>query len=512
MTSTLSFKKRSPLSVAAIALVAIVVLLLLSLPALRFLSLHSNFYDLGQYATYHYSIAFNGYWGSVMRTHAHLLTAPYALLYRVLPSNLTLLMMQSGIVVATTTLWVAYWIRLKLPSPAAGALLYLLSISVWFCALFEFHFEHLVFPLLFGFYLVIEISDQGWAKALAILLGLLLCMVKEVYPLSAAMLGLYLVVGKRWLFTGLALLFISLIYFFVITRIAIPYFSDAAETGELWKSAFGYLGASSTDMIVSIVTDPLTLAIDILSTPRKWLYVVGLFGALAFLPLFRPLLLLPALPVLGISLLSHNANHYYLGHQYTVAVTAMLLLAAAQALTAWRPAAQRRWIAALLVATVASQIAFGPSPFSRLFWSPDIFSYHWTAYRLDQHDRLLKQAIAQFIPQDDRIAVAAQNAINSDRLTNRSMAFAYPAGIFAPQPIEDQSDGMRRTVLVDYVVIDRKRPLSFGDDICIYDRIKVCDDAAFIERFNVSLDRLAKDFTVLYDHDGVLIAKRNGSR
>lgn len=488
--------------------------LLIIMPIVKFENLHTNFYDLGQYATFHHAIAFRDYWGNLLRTHAHLLAVPYVLVYKVFPGNLTLVLLQSLVVVATAALYVTYWIRLKLPAPATGALLYLLSISVWFAALFEFHFEHLIFPLIFGFFLVIELSERLWAQLLAVLLGLLLCMVKETYPLSAAMLGIYLIVAKRWFVAGAVLFLLSLSYFFVITLVAIPYFSGGAGTGEIWESGFGHLGNSVTEILSNILTHPGALLWEILSTPRKLLYVGALFGALAFLPLLRPLTVLPALPIIGISLLSHNFHHYYLGHQYTVAVTATLLVAAAQALTAWSHTAQLRWIAAMLAATVLSQVAFGPSPMSRLFWSKNIFIYHWTAYRLDDHDLQLKKAIEELIPDDDGIAVSMQSAINTDRLTNRSLAFAFPQGVFTPAVIAAGRKGHApsQTVSADFVVLDRRRPLSFSDEICPYDRKVICRDEKFVARFEDMLKRVKADFTVLYDNDGAIIAKRRSGK
>lgn len=503
-------RHRSWLEIACIAVGVLAAALLIIMPIVKFENLHTNFYDLGQYATFHHAIAFRDYWGNLLRTHAHLLAVPYVLIYKLFPGNLTLVVMQSLVVVATAALYVSYWIRLKLPAPAAGALLYLLSISAWFAAMFEFHFEHLIFPLIFGFFLVIELSERLWAQLLAVLLGLLLCMVKETYPLSAAMLGIYLIVAKRWFVAGTVLFLLSLTYFFVITLIAIPYFSGGAGTGQLWKSGFGHLGSSITEILSNVLTHPDALLWEILSTPRKLLYVGALFGALAFLPLRRPLTLLPALPIIGISLLSHNFHHYYLGHQYTVAVTATLLVAAAQALTAWSHTVQLRWITAMLTATVVSQVAFGPSPISRLFWSPNIFIYHWTAYCLDDHDLQLKKAIEELIPDDDGVAVSMQNAINTDRLTNRSLAFAFPDGVFTPvvTAAGHESHSPPRTALADYVVLDRRRPLSFNDEICPFDRAFICKDAAFVARFEDMLKRVKANFTVLYDNDGAIIAKR----
>jgi uncharacterized membrane protein len=484
--------------------------LLFAMPIAKFISLHSDFYDLGQYATLHYGIAFHGGWGRLFATHAHLLAVPYVLIYRLFPGNLTLVVLQSAVVVLSAGLYLAYWQHLKLPFPVAGVLLYLLSFSTWFAVLFDFHFEHLIFPIIFGFFLVVELSDRPWAQILAVAIGLLLCLVKEVYPLSAAMLGLYLILAKRWYAAGAVLFLVSLVYFFFVTLVAIPHFSGGASTGELWNSGFGYLGHTTTEILHNILGEPLTLIRDILGTPRKLLYLFVLLGWLAFLPLFRPLALLPALPIIGISLLSHNVHHYYLGHQYTVPIAAVTLIAAAQAMKVFSDTAKFRWVTAMLVTAVVAQIAFGPSPISRLFWSANIFNYHWTAYVLDDHDRKLKQAIEDFVPVDDRLVISMQNAINTDRLTNRSLAASYPYAVFdAANSLEETVPGDRpRSILADFVVLDRHRPLSFQDDICVYDRKVACADPTFVARFDSDMRKLRLSFIFLYDTDGIIIAKR----
>lgn len=494
----------------SLGIVAITTVLLIAMPIVKFLNLHSNFYDLGQYATFLYGIAFDSSWGDLFSTHAHPIAAPYALIYRLAPSNLTLLLLQSGVVVLSGLLFGAYWRRLALPQPMLGLLLYLLSFSTWFAALFEFHFEHLIFPIVFGFFLVVETPDRARTRLLAVLLGLLLCLVKEVYPLTACMLGVYLLIGKRWYLAGLALIVLPLGYFLLATKVAIPAFSHNAQTGEIWNSAFGYLGNTPPQMLRSLILDPLIPLRELLAAPRKLVFVVGLFGSLAFLSLLRPILLLPSLPALGISVLSHNPNHYYLGHQYTVVIVAVLLVTTAKALTAWSRPAQGRWIAAMLVTTVATQIAFGPSPMSRLFWSPNVFSYNWRAYVPNEHDRTLARVVDQFIPEDDRLIVSTQNAINSDRISNRRLAFAFPWGTFGATDSVAREELTASSRSADYVVLDRTRPLSLQDDICLYDRMTVCDSQSFLSRFDERIRRMKQNFEVLYERDGILIARRFG--
>lgn len=496
---------RNLIFLPAVGTCCVVVCLLMVMPILRYESLHSHFFDLGQYATYHFGIAFEGRWGDLFSTHAHPLALPYALIYRFFPSNVTLLMLQSTVVGFSALLFGIYWKQLDLPHPECGVLLYLLSFSTWFAALFEFHFEHLIFPIVFMFFLVLEREDVWSTRALALLLGLMLCLVKEVYPLSAAMLGFYLILVKRWNGVGLILVVGALIYFLVAIQVLIPRFSDAAEPGALWSSGFGHLGKSLGEITSTVFSNPFAILTEILSTPRKLLYALVLFGSMAFLPLGQPLVLLPALPILAISLLSRNENHYYLGHQYTVLVTAVLLVAVAKTLVCLDARRQRRALAAALVTAILVQISFGPSPISRLFWSSRIFSYHWSAYLANDHDRKLKQAIEEHVPHDNKIVVSMQNAINTDRLSNRSIALSFPDGIFEIPATAARTDSIPSA---DIVVLDRTRPLSFRDKICVYEPTKVCEDAGFLARYDEAIIRLRSSFNVLYDEAGILIARR----
>lgn len=492
-----------------VALVSLIALLLIVMPILKYESLHTNFYDLGQYATFHYAIAFNGSWGDLFSTHAHPIAAPYVLLYRVLPSNLTLLVLQSAVVVLSGFIFLSYWRRLQLPFPIAGLLLYFLSFSIWFAALFEFHFEHLVLPILFGFFLVLEREDSIPTRLLAFMLGLLLCLVKEVYPLTAAMLGVYLILRKRWYATGIILTVVALGYFVLMTKVVIPHFSQNAETGELWGSAFGYLGKNTTQMLQSLLRDPMILVRELAHTPRKVLYAAVLFGSLALLPLRRPLVLLPVIPTLGISLLSHNPNHFYLGHQYTLAIIAICLVAVAQALKGMRHKMQAGWLAAMLICTIVTQVAFGPSPISRLFWAPNIFTYNWHSYFQTNHDRKLRAAINRFVTPDDKAIVSTQNAVNIDRISNRVLTYAFPYGVFdESKSVNGTTTNATTAGVAQFVVLDRHRPLSLLDRICLFDRKAICTDEAFIQEFDEAIERMKTAFEILYDHDGIIIARR----
>jgi hypothetical protein len=223
-----------------------------------------------------------------------------------------------------------------------------------------------------------------------------------------------------------------------------------------------------------------------------------------------------AAPPLLISIISRNPNHYYLGHQYTFIVVAVLMIATVQALTLVREGAAKGAIRLMLTTTLLGQVLFGPSPVSRLFWSPHVYTYHHEAYRLDTRNQAIRAAIEAHIPRDSRFVVSMQNAINSDRLSGRTLALSFPDGLFEPVPApKDVVDGSSNVysgnygqVWADYAVIDRFRPLSIRDEICQYDPTTVCQDFGFRARFDRLVDDMKHEFDVLYQSEGVTIFRR----
>lgn len=509
-----------PFRLSALA-VALIAALLLAMPQLKYAALHASFYDLGQYANDFSAVLVTGDAAYNLVGHAHVIAPLYAWLFAFWPSPVTLLLLQSLVLATTALLAGVLWRFYGAGRLIDGALLYLLSISVWFNALFDFHFEHLIFPAFLGAALAAEINGR-WSAVLVVLCALILCMTKEVYPLMAVGLGLHLILGKRRYVLGVLVLVMSLGYFLAVTGLVIPHYAGGAAAPALWNKAFGYLGGNFREMLGTIFTQPLMVARE-LASPRKLLYVTAILGAFAFVGLRAPSLLLPAAPILAIALLSRNPNHFYLGNQYTAGVVAPMFAATALAVgrlpQLWRVTVGRIAMAASLVVLVL----FSPSPLSRLFLQNATWSYGWSAFLPRERDDWVRTMVAATVPAASDVVVSVQNSVVTSALTNRHVLLPFPAGVFAPveivkprqrsmpaalaEALTAPAPAERVTATADWAVLDLSQPLFLLDQGCEW-RFGRCEDQAFVAEFEAALARLPADFDLVFNEDRLQIWRR----
>lgn len=494
---------------------------LAAMPLLKNAALHSNYFDLGQYATDMFQLSHGRGLGLVFTAHINPYLLIYSAVYRLVPLPLVLLVLQSAALLAGAAATWRLWGKMGTASPMFGVGLYLLSVPVWYNDLFDFHFEHLLFifyPLLF---ITTADAPNARRRGAALTLLLAICFVKEIYALSAAMAGLALMTRRGWRATGAVAALCAALYFAVATAQVIPAFTGGKEIGQIWHSGFGYLGGSISQIVRSILSDPFLIVRETLSNWRKAMYVGVLFGSLAFLPLLAPLQLLPCLPPLAIALLSRDPDHYGLWNQYPAGIMAPMLCAVPAALRRlpvpdWRNGA----VLAALCTSIAIQVAFGPSPFSRLFWK-DNWPYGYDAYHRTDRDAWIERVVDRFIPSDPTLTVSAQNDLTLPRLANRWNYFAFPDSVAQPAPRQGLPGGIGERWLAplerawhglppakpdlveaDYIVLDLKRPLQ------------VVQPSANVVLRNVGgvIDALGPEFTSVFAKDGLLIfARRVGT-
>ncbi len=496
--------------------VAVASLAVLALPLLRYLALHSAFYDLGQYLT-NLRIAASGFPEIAFRSHAQPISLLLAPAFDILPPAIYLLVEQSVLLIlgALTVMLLA---RRLVPDACAWAplLLYFLSAPLWSSTLFDYHFEHVFILSYLLLFLGLE-KYQGPTRILIVYASVaVLCMTKETYALSAAFVGLYLLASRKMLISGAVIAVLSTAYFFVATQYVIPANSGGLQTGSIWSGAFGYLGATPSEMLASLVLKPQLAIAEILS-PRKLVFLVALLGPALFALRYAPLALLPALPQAGILLLSRDPSHTNLAFQYAVPVWTPLLVASFYAFARLPTSIGLPIKSYAVTTTLAVSLLFGVIPGGRLFFSPHAWSFNYSAYLPAAQDRAIEQALSTEIPADRTVAVAFQNNLNTSLLSDRLFAFAFPFGVFEPVPTlaatVKRQDGVLPpqgdAVWVDYVVLDLDRPWYIADEMCPRTEPELgCSDPQFSKRFNDMVTKLDRQFDLVRSVDGLRIYRR----
>ncbi len=555
------------------------VVALIVLPLAKIYSLHSTFFDLGIFESVSHRVETITGWSMVFAAgHAHGFFPLFRWLSGLVPSGV-----EPFFYVGVQSILLAlpvYWLfrRFGVFSAYAYAAYYL----VWANALFDFHFDHLAVPLLLGFYIALQSKRIGWA----VLSATLLMLVKEPFALETAACGLLLLIAafhnkaiweepidrirKRNLILGaLWLISVGMAYFVFATRYLIPYFCYGDSQGFHGGEAFGWLGNGLGEIIFTIISRPHFVIFDIIFTPGKLIYLGMIFGLLAFIPLLRPTLLVPTLPMLAIALLSHVPNHYDFNTHYTAGLIIPVIFAFIHGL----PKAHALWmrgsgficqkvlllrvnqrlnspplvqegivvygntLGAVTVARLsktffillalwilAGHMMLSFSPISRLFWSEKVWSYNWRAYVPTERDAMMKASMLEYIPADPDVSVSTQNTINWSYLSHRNVYLPFPWGVAEPQKIFDWSSrelpglwqfmrtgdkplAVAQERYAEYVVLDMKRPYFLVDKGCewIYGE---CRDKAIERKF---LDKAAyarAHYTTVFEQDGFMILRR----
>jgi len=485
---------------------------LVIMPQLKYFALRTNIFDLGQFTTFFFNV-FNGDGpGYALRTHANLFIPLYAVAFAFFKTPVLPLLIQSAVLVFSSLLFRQYW-RIRIGDDSCWVvLLYFLLVPVWYSALFDFHFEHLLFLFLPLFFVTVERPAGKGRDAALFIIVFAICAIKEVYALTAVPLGIYLMFRHRKYALGTFFVVFSLSYFLLVTMWLIPAFTEGKASGTIWGQAFGYLGSTPSAMGMTILRHPLETLEMIFSDPRKLRYILILGGMFIFLPFFAPLEALVALPALTVSLLSQNPNHYAFVHQYSVGVTAPLLVAFVAALASPRFRKRRRFLLQMaLAANLLFLIMAGPSPVSLRFWKGGDWSYAREAYWPDSRDREIVGWIEENVPEDPQVSVSIQNSLNTGYLTARKYAFAFPEGVFHPAAVPHwggtEIEG--ETVYADYVVLDLKRPWFVSDQGCGWVR-GVCRSGSVAENFLELVSETRELYETVFEKDAFFVLKRRG--
>ncbi len=470
-----------------------------TMAVLKYQSLHSAYTDLGIFLNHFFVIGQGEYW-RMFYGHVQPLMLPWSWFYNGLPPEITansILVLQAGML-SLPALW------LYRQYGRMAALAYALFFPLWYNALFDFHMDHMAVVLLSGFFIALK---RNYIK-IAVSAAILLALVKEPFALQTATCGVVLLLETRKRLTALFLIVFGLAWFFLSIQFLIPLY--AGETNDaMGIASYKWLGDTVMDKIVYICTNPQAIVMDIINTPKKALYLTYLLGSLGGISLLSPIYLIPAVPILAMSLLSNVDNHYGIAHHYTAGLIAPLVFGFAEGL----PRARRLWKRIKLPAAafgciivlwmLGCHILFSPSPLGRLFWLPKVWSYQRSAYSPTTRDAMIKDALGKFIPADPTIAVSSHTTVNWHHLANRQFYFAFPLAVTEAFDVPV----VHKQVLADYVVLDLKRPWFIGDKGCewLYGE---CRNPEITDQFRTLVVAAKKSHEVVFEKDGFLILKK----
>ena len=308
----------------------------------------------------------------------------------------------------------------------AGAVAYLMAPGVMHATLFDFHPVTLAAPLLM--FCIWAAEEARWVT-----LGL--CATLAV--LCQEQVGLLIAALAVWLWfrhpdrrRAAAILGAGAMAWVVIAfAVILPAFALKGVNPHL--SRYSSLGDSPGEILLSFVTRPWEVA-EIVATPGRIGYVVGLLVPTLFLALAAPLLALVALPQLVINLFASTGPAQTVEYHYAVLLVPVLVAAALLGLANLRArrlrnplggllADGRRMAAAIVGATLVLGVFLGPLPLWG--WLPGGYggsAMH--AFTVDAHARAVQEAV-DMIPEG--VPVSATNEAGS-HLSDRERIHLFP--------------------------------------------------------------------------------------
>lgn len=201
-------------------------------------------------------------------------------LYWICNSPIVLLVAQALLLASVVPLsyWLARLLKLDAWPAALLAVVFGLQPGLLLAIQFDFHEIAFAVPLIilaYGFAI-----QRRWLWYTAVISLLLL--VKESVAPTVTLLGLTLILQKRWR-VGTATLLAGAIWFVLATKLIIPSFADDQQYA-YWVQ-YKNFGTGPGDMLTNLIKNPLPFVQAFFDHPEKTATLNGVLGPVAFLPL-----------------------------------------------------------------------------------------------------------------------------------------------------------------------------------------------------------------------------------
>lgn len=323
-------------------------------------------------------------------------------------------------------------------------------------------------PLLFAYWAARE-WRWGWFAFAAVVAA----MCKEDVALVLVVFGLLIAWrGDRRI--GLGVSAGSLAWYVVATRVIIPWQNGI---GPFYDTFFGTLGTTPWQVAVNSVHHPHATW-KIVNQHDRYEYLWRMLAPVAFVPFISPTSFAIAFPMLAVNLLSSfpytRDAHFHYSALVLVGITIATVEGVARIPTRH---ARRALVVVILATSVATTIAWGPSPVGVEY------RRGWWPLHADARQAVNEAAIREVPP---GAAVSASYSY-VPHLTHRVRVYEFPV------PWRDINWGVRGEhlddpALVQWIVVDR--------------RLLDVDGEQLLQRL------LGREFAVRSDHDDVVVAQR----
>ncbi len=276
-------------------------------------------HDLAEWNLIHGSI-YNSILGiPFLGNHMHLIMFLIAPIYIIFSHPLTLLLLQT--IALGITAFPIYFLSRRLLDDNWALIIsiaYLFYPALGYTNLYEFH------PTVFAtFFLAVTIyyyTLNRFAKFIIFLILSMFC--QENIPLAGIMFGVLAIFNKRKLKWIVTPILIGALYLFIALSL-MSYFNGNTIQ---FIAIYGHLGSSPPQILLNILTNP-QLLIRTLFRTQSFIFLLHIFLPVSFLPIFSPLILIPALPFFFQHLLSARISELTIFYHYTAEIIPFIFAA-----------------------------------------------------------------------------------------------------------------------------------------------------------------------------------------
>ncbi len=340
---------------------------------------------------------------------------------------------------AAVPLWLLARDRAGAWTATAVAFAWLASPALEWMTWWSFQPEYLAVPALIGAYWFAD--RRRWIPyALCVVAALA---TKEDAALAVAALGVLLVLRHRAR-AGLVTLAAAVTWFLVALEVIMRAATPGAAPFFLYQ--YAALGDSTGQIVLGVLRRPWVV-LRALGRASSLAYYLKILAPTAFLALAAPVTLVLVVPTLVVNVLNNQGYTTDIHYQYSALITAGVFIALVEVLgrLAASPRARRAAVVAVLSASLASNVAWSPSPL-------DAAAFHGGYWSLSSspHTRELARLVAR-VPASAGVS-ATYTVV--PHLAHRDVIYSWPNpwirlyyGVNASQPGEPRAG-------VDYLVLD----------------------------------------------------------
>jgi uncharacterized membrane protein len=400
----------------------------------------------------------------ILGDHAAFIFYPLALLYKIYPDVRWLFAVQAiALSLGALPTWLlSLQAGLKESLAIAIAVVYLLYPLVFNVNLFDFHPEVIALPaLLWAVWAARSDRRLPFCFAVALILS---C--KAVLSLTVASMGFWLLAFEKKRFYGAIAIVAGIAWFIIATQAIIPHFGPQEVSA---VARYDFLGNSVAEILLNLILKPGIVLGQLFALNNLEYLALLLAPILWGLSSSSLTLLIPAIPALGLNLITDYPLQKDLIHQYSLPILPFLLLA--------------------VIATLAAGKGWVRHPKKIVLWSLVAFlalakyGYFGSIY-LQSLDtwQAMREGIALIAP-SDRVLTAAQIA---PHLTHRP--------ILKLAIEEAELDDLSQ---FDSVLLDTRHPGWSSSSTLV---------ASLVDRL-----QNAREFCLTYKRDDVLLFKRTSN-